>query len=95
MEKTRTLLCLLCAGMMWMPGTGGNTVSGRGLTMAVAPDDQVITGTVEDATGPMIGATVKVVGTGNGAVTDLDGHFKLNCKPGDMLEVSYVGYTTI
>ncbi len=63
--------------------------------MAVAPDDQVITGTVEDATGPMIGATVKVVGTGNGAVTDLDGHFKLNCKPGDMLEVSYVGYTTI
>ena len=61
---------------------------------AAAPDDQEIVGTVEDADGPLIGATVKVSGTSNGVVTDLNGHFKLKCKPGATLEVSYVGYTT-
>ena len=61
---------------------------------AAAPDDQEIVGTVEDADGPLIGATVKVSGTSNGVVTDLNGRFKLKCKPGATLEVSYVGYTT-
>ena len=43
----------------------------------------------------MIGATVKVVGATQGTVTDLDGNFRLKCKPGDMLEVSYVGYNPV
>ena len=60
-----------------------------------APDDQVITGTVEDANGPLIGATIKVVGAKSGTVTDLDGNFKLKCKVGDMLEISYIGYSTV
>ena len=38
--------------------------------MTAAPDDQDITGTVEDADGPLLGATVKVVGAANGTVTD-------------------------
>ena len=79
---------------MWTPAV--TAVAGVHANMAVAaPDDQVITGTVEDAAGPMIGATVKVVGSSVGAVTDLDGKFSLKCKPGDMLEVSYVGYNAI
>ena len=37
-----------------------------------------ITGTVVDGTGePIIGATVMEKGTSNGAITDLDGNFKL------------------
>ena len=31
-------------------------------------------------------------GTSNGTVTDLDGKFSLNVKPGATLVVSYVGY---
>lgn len=94
MKKKTLLLCLLSAGMMWTPAV--TAVAGVHANMAVAaPDDQVITGTVEDAAGPMIGATVKVVGSSVGAVTDLDGKFSLKCKPGDMLEVSYVGYNAI
>ena len=94
MKKKTLLLCLLSAGMMWTPAV--TAVAGVHANMAVAaPDDQVITGTVEDASGPMIGATVKVVGSSVGAVTDLDGKFSLKCKPGDMLEVSYVGYNAI
>ena len=49
-----------------------------------------------DATGEtLIGASVKVAGTTNGAVTDIDGNFTLNCKPGATLEVSYIGYKTM
>ena len=53
---------------------------------------QEITGTVTDATGPVIGATVMEKGTSNGTVTDFDGNFKLKVKPGTMLVVTYIGY---
>lgn len=55
-----------------------------------------ITGKVVDANGEtVIGATVKVKGaTGAGAVTDLDGNFTIQAKPGQTLEFSYIGYTT-
>ncbi len=65
---------------------------GSRTSMTAAPDDQEITGTVEDADGPLIGATVKVAGTSNGVVTDTNGRFKLRCKRGATLEVSYIGY---
>ena len=94
MNKKTMLLCLFGAGMMWMPMTAHAAVNGTTQTTAV-PDDHEITGTVEDANGPMIGATVKVVGSTVGTVTDFDGNFTLKCKPGDMLEVSYVGYTPV
>lgn len=89
------LLCLLAAGMMWTPAVHGALPTHPAHLAAPAPDDVVITGTVEDADGPMIGATVKVAGTNNGTVTDFDGNFQIKCKPGDLLEVSYVGYSTI
>ena len=38
---------------------------------------QEISGTVTDAMGPVIGATVMEKGTSNGTVTDFDGNFKL------------------
>ena len=94
MNKKTMLLCLLGAGMMWMPMTANAAINGTTQTTAV-PDDHEITGTVEDASGPMIGATIKVVGTAIGTVTDFDGKFTLKCKPGDMLEVSYIGYTSV
>ena len=53
-----------------------------------------ITGVVSDVNGPVIGASVKVKGTSNGAATDLDGRFTLNVQPGQTLVVSYIGYIT-
>lgn len=53
-----------------------------------------ITGTVTDAMGPIIGATVKVKGTNNAAVTDMDGNYTLNVGAGQTVEISYVGYVT-
>lgn len=43
---------------------------------------------------PLIGASVLVQGTSSGTVTDLDGNFSVAAKPGDILEVSYTGYST-
>ena len=51
-----------------------------------------ITGTVSDAMGPVIGASVVVKGTSNGVATDLDGKFSLNARPGQTIVVSFVGY---
>ena len=53
-----------------------------------------ITGTVSDAMGPVIGASVVIKGTSNGIATDFDGNFTLNASQGQTLVVSYIGYIT-
>ncbi|MBR1548157.1 MAG: TonB-dependent receptor [Prevotella sp.] len=53
---------------------------------------QEITGTVTDAMGPVIGATVMEKGTSNGTVTDFDGNFRLKVQAGKTLVFSYIGY---
>ena len=53
-----------------------------------------ITGTVVDAMGPVIGASVVVKGTSNGVATDFDGNFSLNANPGQTLVISFIGYVT-
>ena len=51
-------------------------------------------GTVKDANGePLVGVSVQEVGTQNGAVTDVDGNYTLNVKPGAKLKISYIGFT--
>lgn len=53
-----------------------------------------VTGTVTDKTGePLIGASVLVVGTQNGAATDIDGNFTLrNVAESSIIRASYVTY---
>ena len=43
----------------------------------ISQQQRGIKGTVTDATGPVVGASVIVKGTTNGTVTDLDGKFEL------------------
>lgn len=55
----------------------------------------LVKGTVSDESGePIIGATVKVIGTNDGTMTDFDGRFQLNVKANAQLSISYVGYAT-
>ena len=52
-----------------------------------------INGCVKDELGePVIGASVVVKGTSNGAVTDFDGNFSLKCKAGATLVFTYIGF---
>ena len=59
-----------------------------------AEQTKKVTGTVTDAEGPIIGATVRVKGSTVGAVTDIDGNFSIDVPAGATLEISYVGYVT-
>ncbi|MBQ9231671.1 MAG: TonB-dependent receptor [Prevotella sp.] len=54
-----------------------------------------VKGHVKDAQGePIIGATVRVVGTQTATVSDFDGNFVLKANQGADISVSYVGYQT-
>ena len=84
--------------MLFLMGTTGAAFA----TSAAGVDDvkitqqsETATGTVVDAMGPVIGASVVVKGTTNGTITDFDGNFSIpNVKKGDILQVSFVGYIT-
>lgn len=62
---------------------------------AFAQNGTTATGTVKDANDePLIGVSVMVKGTQTGGITDLDGRFSVNAKPGDVLVFSYIGMQT-
>ena len=89
--KPSTLLIVLCS----VAGTlATQQVSALPAVQNASVVQQVrkVSGTVSDAMGPLIGATVKEKGTSNGAVTDLDGCFTLSVRSGATLVFSYIGY---
>ena len=52
-----------------------------------------VKGVVNDAMGPVIGASVVEKGNAtNGTITDIDGNFTLNVQPGATIVVSFIGY---
>ena len=53
-----------------------------------------VKGVVKDSKGePIIGATVKTADGKVGAITDIDGNFSIDIKPGSSIEISSIGYT--
>lgn len=55
-----------------------------------------VSGVIKDKNGdPVIGATVMVLGTDIGTVTDVDGNYAVNAKPTQKIQVSFIGYTSI
>ena len=62
----------------------------------VALAQQTVSGTVSDADGlPLPGATVIVKGTSTATTADFDGNYTIAAANGDVLVVSYVGYTAV
>ncbi len=57
----------------------------------------MVSGTVMDPDGdPVIGASVMLVGTDQGTITDIDGKYSISIPDGDnTLRISYIGYRTI
>lgn len=86
----RNTLTLFIGGVPPMQAIAQTTHS------AVEQQTTAVTGVVTDATGPVIGASVIEKGnTTNGTITDLDGKFTLNVRPGATLVISYIGYKTV
>jgi len=80
MSEKLKYLTLLFIGMMLCLGTYAQSL-------------RTITGTVIDSNGePVIGANVLAKGTGNGTITDTDGHYSLKTSTNTTLLFSFVGY---
>ena len=74
-----------------MAGAGNDLNANKSL--AVQQDKKTVTGTVVDTNGePIIGATVREVGSQTATITDVNGNFKLSVKSGAMLSVSSIGF---
>lgn len=70
-----------------------STASGSAYEVTEQLQSQAISGVVTDTNGePVIGASVSEKGTTNGTITDINGKFSLNVKPGAILKVTFVGY---
>ena len=89
LKKTTVCIGLCCLGMITVQKASAATES-----VASVQQMKQATGQVSDSQGPLIGATVMEKGTNNGTVTDFDGNFSLNVKPGATLVISYVGYVS-
>ena len=71
-----------------------SNANAAGSPQEVQQASKKITGTVVDAQGPVIGASVVEKGTTNGTVTDFDGNFSLSVKTGATIVISFIGYET-
>ena len=92
-KKVRKTALLM--GVMALLGLGySSNAYAAGDVQNVQQATKKITGTVVDAQGPVIGASVMEKGTTNGTVTDFDGNFTLNVNPGATIVLSYIGYET-
>ncbi len=64
-------------------------------SISMSAQQAIISGIISEADGPLIGATVQIVGTTIGTTTDFDGNYSLQVAPGSYtLEASYVGFGT-
>lgn len=71
----------------------GNQIIIKKVSATQNKSKKKMSGLVTDANGePIIGATVKVLGSGEGTITDFDGKFSLSATEGAIIEISYVGF---
>lgn len=94
-SKTNQTACLAALALsLWVATPWTASAAGTTAVIRTQQQDDKVTGTVVDAEGGLIGATVKIKGTNVGTITDLDGNFTLEAKKGDVLVISCIGYAT-
>lgn len=81
LKTLRSILSYLCITFLFVGSVYGQSI-------------REIKGVVfeEDGATPFVGVNVAIKGTSVGAVTDLQGNFKINAKETDVLLFSYIGY---
>ncbi len=91
MKKTKFTALLLCMGFSVIAPV--HVYGTEGMSTEALQQNKKVTGQVTDEQGePIIGASVKIVGTTQGIVTDLDGNFTLDAPSKVTLEISYIGF---
>ena len=62
-------------------------------TVSLSAQQYTMNGTVVDENGDgLIGASVRVKGSSDGVMTDIDGNFALKVQTGGTITVTYIGY---
>ncbi|WP_407405331.1 SusC/RagA family TonB-linked outer membrane protein [Sodaliphilus sp.] len=83
-------------GALMLACGGANLAYAAPAPQAVSASAGIVKGTVVDENGePIIGASVQVVGTIQGAATDMDGNFSVKAAGNAKLQVSFIGYKTV
>ncbi|WP_321333892.1 TonB-dependent receptor [uncultured Bacteroides sp.] len=103
-NRTKIKFCtfLLASTMVWQTNTamaGQKAEKAKGESIqAVAQkknNQRTITGLITESNGdPIIGASILVVGTSNGTITDIDGRYSIKASDGNELEFRYIGFAT-
>lgn len=90
----KVLLLTVCT---MLAGTAVNALAYPDNSVQITQQQQNCRGVVKDANGELVvGATVLVKGTQQGAVTDIDGNFTLsNVQRGAVISVSYIGFDPV
>ncbi|MDC2384258.1 TonB-dependent receptor [Bacteroides ovatus] len=79
----------------------GFTYQFKGKYIMIIPDNKpketpvkkVAGKVVDESNEPLIGVNIKVEGSSEGAITDMDGNFSITAPQGSILSFTYVGYT--
>lgn len=83
--KRSIMLCALFVAMF--------TLLGAGTAYSQDSGKRRITGTVVDANGdPLVGATVQILNTSVGTITNVDGLYVIDVSDNDVLTFSYIGF---
>ena len=93
-KKTRLVSLILLTSSFVSGNVYANIIPEKSSVNIVQQRGKVVC-VVKDELGPVVGASVVVKNTTNGNVTDLEGRVVLEgVKKGDIIQVSYIGYTT-
>lgn len=78
------------------PADQNNQTRRAAVERAIDTTKNIVSGIVSDADDdyPLPGANIMVKGKNYGTTADFDGNFSLNAEIGDVLVITYIGYTT-
>lgn len=83
-SRKATTALLLCTGLVASQPLSLWAENDSGAVQIVQQQKITVKGTVNDAMGPVIGASVVEKGnSSNGTITDMDGNFSLSVQPGN------------
>lgn len=95
LKKTKLVSLILLSGTIAVPVGASAEIAPVKQSVSISQQSGKVSGVVEDALGPITGATVIVKGTTNGIVTDMNGNFTLeNVEKGNIIQISYIGFVT-
>ena len=95
LKRIKPVSMILLAGTLCFSGNLYATPDAGSPVTDISQQNDKVSGVVEDALGPVAGASVIIKGTTNGTMTDMDGNFTLErLKKGDIIQVSFLGFAT-